>query len=109
VLPGRSLLESWKSPDYWLVLGNVVLVVFAYTGLVTNGVDLLVEKEISRPGAAGILSFLRVRSLLSQPLLGYLLDRYNTPRVGLIFAIFAPLGLYVIEISMAQRHLPWVC
>lgn len=103
-LSGKSLLESGRTLDYWLILGNVVLVVFAYTGLATNGVDLLAEKGVSRAAAASILSFLMVGALVSQPVLGYLLDRYNSPRVALIFAVFAPIGLYVID----QSHTPVV-
>lgn len=98
-LEGRSMSEALRSREYWLVIASVVLVVLVYTVITTNGIGILGEKGFSRSAATSALSLMPIGTLISQPLLGYLLDRFDTPRVALVFALMAPVGLWLIQIS----------
>lgn len=94
---GKTLIESWKTSDYWLVVANLVLTMFVFIGVMTHGVGILAEKGLSRAAAASILSTLALGTVVSQPVTGFLLDRFNTPRVVLPFALIAPLGLFIVQ------------
>ena len=48
-----------------------------------------------------VLAALWVGMIVSQPALGYLLDRYDTPRIALPFALLAALGLLLAVWSLA--------
>lgn len=61
-----------------------------------HGVPLLQERGLSREVATDVLAALWVGMIVSQPALGYLLDRYDTPRIALPFALLAALGLLLL-------------
>ncbi|MBH8372422.1 MFS transporter, partial [Pseudomonas aeruginosa] len=92
-LSGSTAPQAWRSASFWLVLGNQVLAVFVMSGIMTHGVPMLVERGLSRGEAGTALSALWVGMMLSQPLMGWLLDRVATPRVALPFALAAVLGM----------------
>jgi MFS family permease len=104
-LPGATLSEAWHSREYWLVIGNLVLGLFVYVGLTTHGIAILTEKGMSREAATTALSALAIGGMLAQPLLGYLMDRFDTPRVVVPFALAAPIGLALIQTSTDYARL----
>ena len=69
---------------------------FAVTGVMVHGVPLLQEHGLSREVATDVLAALWVGMIVSQPALGYLLDRYDTPRIALPFAVLAAIGLLLL-------------
>ncbi|HBO5490561.1 TPA: MFS transporter [Pseudomonas aeruginosa] len=95
-LPGATPGLAWRSADFWLIVGNLILGVFAVTGVMVHGVPLLQERGLSREVATDVLAALWVGMIVSQPALGYLLDRYDTPRIALPFALLAALGLLLL-------------
>ncbi|MGU0939593.1 MFS transporter, partial [Pseudomonas aeruginosa] len=95
-LPGATPGQAWRSADFWLIVGNLILGVFAVTGVMVHGVPLLQEHGLSREVATDVLAALWVGMIVSQPALGYLLDRYDTPRIALPFALLAALGLLLL-------------
>jgi len=95
--PGASLGQALTSQAFWLVVGNLALGVFAMAGLMTHGVPLLMEKGLDRAAATDALSALSLGVMLSQPLLGYLMDRHDSPKVALPFALAAIAGLVALQ------------
>lgn len=95
-LPGATPGQARRSADFWLIVGNLILGVFAVTGVMVHGVPLLQERGLSREVATDVLAALWVGMIVSQPALGYLLDRYDTPRIALPFALLAALGLLLL-------------
>ncbi len=95
-LPGATPGQAWRSADFWLIVGNLILGVFAVTGVMVHGVPLLQERGLSREVATDVLAALWVGMIVSQPALGYLLDRYDTPRIALPFALLAAIGLLLL-------------
>lgn len=94
---GVSEFEAWRTPTFWLLLINQVLTVFVVSGVMTHGVPMLIERELTRGQAATVLSALSIGMVVSQPLMGGLMDRFQTPRVALPFALIAVLGMLIFE------------
>lgn len=92
-----SEFEAWRTPTFWLLLINQVLTVFVVSGVMTHGVPMLIERELTRGQAATVLSALSIGMVVSQPLMGGLMDRFQTPRVALPFALIAVLGMLIFE------------
>ncbi|BAP42082.1 permease [Pseudomonas sp. StFLB209] len=90
---GVSASEAWRTATFWLVLVNQVLCVFVMSGIITHGVPMLVERGLSRAEGATVLAALSLGMTVSQPLMGGLMDRLQTPRVALPFALLALLGM----------------
>ncbi|MBY6242329.1 MFS transporter [Methylosinus sp. Sm6] len=103
---GDTLVEAWLSARFWLVIGNLVLTVFVMSGLITHGVPLLIERGLSRTDAAATFSMLWIGMSLSQPVLGHLLDRFDTPRIVLPFAAVALAGLLLLQAGPENTLLP---
>ncbi|WP_415752826.1 hypothetical protein [Pseudomonas aeruginosa] len=101
-LPGATPGQAWRSADFWLIVGNLILGVFAVTGVMVHGVPLLQERGLSREVATDVLAALWVGMIVSQPALGYLLDRYDTPRIALPFACWRRSGC--CSCSLADRR-----
>ncbi|KAF1068305.1 MAG: putative MFS-type transporter YhjX [Pseudomonas citronellolis] len=90
---GLSARQAWRGVSFWLVLLNQVLAVFVMSGVMTHGVPMLVERGLGRGEASAALSALWVGMMLSQPLMGWMMDRFATPRVALPFALLAVAGM----------------
>jgi len=102
---GLTPRQAWAGLTFWLILANLLLGVFAVTGVMIHGVPLLVEKGLARSDAVEVLSALWLGMIVSQPLLGHALDRYDSPRVALPFAILAVLGMLVL---VQADHTGWL-
>ncbi len=57
-LPGATPGQAWRSADFWLIVGNLILGVFAVTGVMVHGVPLLQERGLSREVATDVLAAL---------------------------------------------------
>ncbi len=95
---GITPTDAWRSRNFWLIVGNLTLSVFAVAGVLTQGVPILVEQGFSRTTATTILSGFLIGTTLSQPLLGHLMDRFDTPRVAIPFALAAVIGIAVFPL-----------
>lgn len=97
VPPGLSPREAWTSRAYWQVVGSLVFSVFVYIGVVTHGVAMLTERGLSRVEATTVLSGISIGTMIAQPLIGYLVDRFNSPRIVAPFAAAAFVGLILLS------------
>ena len=66
---------------------------------------LLGERGLSREAATDVVSVLWIGALLSQPLLGWLMDRMRGPRVALPFALAAVAGLALLSVVQSPAWL----
>ncbi len=96
-ITGASAIEAWMSRAYWQVVASLVLTIFVYIGVVTHGMAILTERGISRAMATTILSSISIGTMTAQPIIGYLIDRFNTPRVVAPFSVIAIVGLFMLE------------
>jgi len=100
---GLGVAEAWKSSAYWLLVGNLVLGVIVIAAFATQGAPILGELKIDRLAATNALSTMWIGMMLSQPVLGWLMDRWNSPRVALPFAVAAVTGILLLQ----ARSGPW--
>lgn len=96
-LTGYTAVEAWTSRAYWQVVASLVLTIFVYIGIVTHGMAILTERGISRAMATTVLSSISIGTMVAQPMIGYLIDRFNTPHVVAPFAVIAIVGLFMLE------------
>ncbi len=64
-LPGATPGQAWRSADFWLIVGNLILGVFAVTGVMVHGVPLLQER--GPDGIGGELFFQKHAARLKIP------------------------------------------
>ncbi len=95
---GVSNARAFGSVSFWVILASLTLGAFLIAGISTHGVPMLVERGFSRAAAATALSALWIGGALSQPLLGYLLDRFDTARIAIPFALAATGGLLLLNL-----------
>lgn len=100
---GLSLREAIRTRTYWLILGNVCLAFFVTTAFQTHGVAMLTDAGLSRSQAVNVISFGMVGSLAAQFAVGFLLDRFPTPRVVIVFSVLAAAGLVLLQ---STRDIP---
>jgi MFS family permease len=100
-LGGATFKAAMLSSSYWVIVLGLLLSEFAAAGFLIHGVAMLTEKGLSRAAATFALSALPVGAMLAQPILGFFLDRFDTPRVALPFAVAALLGFVLIQTTNA--------
>lgn len=97
---GVSAIEAWQTRTYWIVCSSLALTMFVAMGLMTHGVAMLTGRGISRPIATTVVSALVVGGMLTQLLIGFLVDRFDTPRIVIPFSILTLIGISIF----AQGH-----
>jgi MFS family permease len=95
--PGVSPRCAWSSAAFWLIAGNLFVFVLLLAAFLTHGIAILTERGLSREVATAVLSAFTLGTIASQPLLGMLLDRFDTPRIILPFAIAALIGVVLFQ------------
>jgi cyanate permease len=89
--------HAWTSAAFWLIAGNVFVFVLLLAAVLTHGIAILTDKGLSRDVATTVLSAFTLGTIASQPLLGVLLDRFDTPRIILPFAFAAFIGIVLFQ------------
>jgi MFS family permease len=82
-LPGSTAGEAFELRHFWLVLAMVGLSSTALNGILGNAVPILVERGATRPLAALGISLVSAMQLVSRLISGMLLDKVQTPLIGL--------------------------
>ena len=108
--PGVSASQAWRSAPFWLIVANLILTAFVLAGVATHGVPLVTAAGLTREAATTIVSALWIGTTLSQPLLGYLMDRWGSPRVALPFAVAALAGMLALQwVGQSELDGSWRC
>lgn len=97
---GLSLREAARQPLFWWILCTVPVVGGALTGLFANVVPIATSRGLSVGQATGVVVAFAMVVALWKPLVGFLLDRTDRPRVVVPFyaiATFGALGLAHVE------------
>jgi len=94
---GLSVAQALRQPGLWLIFAAIFLSCFANNGLLVHLAPLLTDRGISLGIATAALSTVAIATTLGQFASGFLLDRMDTPRVGLPFALSVLTGLLLIN------------
>lgn len=97
--PVIGFRQAVTSRTYWLLIGAQVAGNFGFMGISTHAVGIMGEHGVAPALAVWGLSIFAAGGLVAQALTGYLLDRFDTPRVILPFAVVSFLGVILLHFS----------
>lgn len=94
---GLTVGQAMRTAPFWLVIGAICINTFVGFGLQFHVVALLTDRGMSFDDAVSVLSFFAVGGVAGQITAGFLLDRFNTPRIGVPFFASALAGLLLFD------------
>jgi MFS family permease len=94
---GLTVAQALRQPALWLIFVAIFLSCFANNGLLVHLAPLLTDRGITLGVATAALSTVAVATSVGQFTSGFLLDRVNSPRVGIPFALSVLIGLLLID------------
>ncbi len=94
--PGRKLDGLWKSRDFLVLAGALLVMNAPASALVTQMVPLLTDMGLTRRVAAGLLSVLAVSVLVGRIGSGLLLDRLPPRWVAAVFTSLPAIGCLML-------------
>jgi MFS family permease len=97
VLSGMTFREARRTPQYWLLLVFALLVGSGGQALALHLVSILRANKESASMAAATQASLWMALVFGRLLTGWLMDRYNAPRVGAIFLLPALAGIGMLS------------
>jgi MFS family permease len=98
---GMSASEARHTGTLWLILAAQFLIAISVTGIIGHSVPLLTDRGMAREAAATVLSMAGLFTIIGRVVSGWLLDRYNTPKVAVIFFIAPLLGAILLHYGAA--------
>lgn len=90
---GLSWQEGLRTSPFWIIVIVQVVGSVAMNGAITQMVALLTDRGISGGTAALCASIMGASSLGARVLVGWLLDRFNGPRVAFVVTLAAAAGV----------------
>jgi len=103
---GVAAADAFRSLRFWAMMLAFFIVSGAATGLLTNAVPLLTSRGHSPVAAASALSLFGVAVVVGRLLVGWLVDRFWAPLVGLAFLV--PAGLAVLSLIPGDVSWAWI-
>jgi MFS family permease len=94
---GLTVAQALRRPALWLIFVAIFLSCFANNGLLVHLAPLLTDRGISLGVATAALSTVAIATSIGQFASGFLLDRINSPRVGIPFVASVLIGLLLID------------
>jgi len=94
---GLNVAEAILQPGLWLILSAIFLSCFANNGLLVHLAPLLTDRGLSLGVATAALSTVAIATSVGQFASGFLLDRVNSPRVGIPFVLSVLIGLLLVD------------
>ena len=95
-LEGLPVAAAVRTRAFWLTIFALTTSGAAIGGFRTHAVAYLAERGVAAQAAAYVLSFMALATTVGQIGAGALLDRFQTPRIGILYFSTALLGLVVI-------------
>jgi MFS family permease len=102
-LPGVEAADAFRGWRFWAMMLAFFIVSGAATGLLTNAVPLLTSRGYTPLAAGSALSLFGIAVVVGRLLVGWLVDRFWAPLVGVAF--LGPAGLAVV--SMIPGEVSW--
>lgn len=94
---GAYLGQALKTRVYWHLVAGQVCISFCYLSVTVHAVGILTERGVAAATAVWGLSTFAAGGLSAKLVIGYLLDRVDTPRVIAPFAVLSLVSLLAIR------------
>jgi len=101
---GLSRKEAMRTYKFWALGFGFFFMALTISGLVSNFVPILIQNDVSRVEAAGLVSFIGLAVIVGRLSVGYLMDRFWAPGITaciLLMPIIALLLLANLTITTA--------
>jgi MFS family permease len=99
--PGISSRQSLRTREFWLLNGALFLNSLAIGGFRAHAVAFLTDHGFSVGFATVILSTMAMSLVVGQIGIGFILDRFSTPRVAIPIFLAAFFGLVMLNFTAA--------
>ncbi len=90
---GLSASEAVRSVSFWIVCASILLAGGATAGTMTQIAPIITDHGFDNYIAAASLSVLAIGQIGGRFLFGHMLDKFRTPKIGILLLICAALGL----------------
>jgi MFS family permease len=104
-ISGLSVQEALRRPTLWLICLIIFLSCVANNGVLVHLAAMLTDRGLTVNLATGLLSTVAVATSLGQCASGFLLDKINSPRIGIPFAASVLAGLILIDYGVTSPTL----
>jgi MFS family permease len=94
---GTSLHNVLRTPSFWLLVAAVSANVFVGVALQIHVVPFLTDRGFNHDTALNLSSLFPLGQVAGQLLAGWLLDRFDTPRVVVPFFVASLAGLLMLD------------
>jgi MFS family permease len=89
-------LSALRTPAFWFMAPAFLLMSMSLVGTLTHLVPMLTDRGILQQSAAFAASVLGGATLIGRIGIGYLLDRFQAPRVAMSLFIAAAVGVFIL-------------
>ena len=93
-LSGREARRTWA---FALCVASAALIIVTNSAMIAHTVPLLTDRGLTRGNAVMVMTLIGIGGGCGHLTCGYLLDRINTPRVAIPFAILALVGVLLLQ------------
>ncbi len=96
---GMTVAQAIRTPTFWMLLVVTFLTGGATVGITANLFPLLRDNGVAPWFAAGMLSTIAIGQTGGRFLFGWLLDKYQTPKVGAAMILSVIAGIALLYVS----------
>lgn len=97
---GDTLAQALGRRDFWILVMIFMALAFVLYGLLPHLVPLLTDRGLTATAAASIASVFGASAFAGRVLIGFLIDRFDARRIGLIFFSLSAVGLACLALPM---------
>lgn len=90
---GFSVPEILRRREFWMLLGIFLVLSFVLNGMLSHLVPMLVDRGMESGTAAAVASLEGVTVFFSRIFIGFLIDKFFAPRVGVVFFALSAFGI----------------
>jgi MFS family permease len=94
---GMSGAEARRTLAFALCVASAALVIVTNSAMIAHTVPLLTDRGLSRGDAVTVMMLIGIGGGCGHLTCGYLLDRVNTPRIAMPFAVLALIGVLLLQ------------
>jgi MFS family permease len=87
-----KLSELLRMPLFYQLFATFMLLTFCLYGLMSNLVPMLLDRGMDTTGAALAASTVGITIIVSRIVIGFLLDKFFAPRVGMVCFLLSAMG-----------------